>query len=184
MQPETTTSSTNQATSTNTQATNPSGGCSCPTSDWDMIGNDDCTGFYHCIDGEPSYFQACPAGTLFDASNNACDHAYNVVCACTNLQTTSTSSTSISSTESPETTWVEPWDYFSSSSSSFMWYSFWHYFCMSFLHCFPKKQQHHHINYYINNGDHARHDTSCYYHIVNTPNCEFLSRLVFEIPFP
>ena len=104
-----TTSTTPSTTSSSIQATNPSGGCSCPESGYPLVGNEDCTGYYYCNDGVKSAFQACATGLLFDASIQGCNWANLVTCACANSPTTSTSSTSSSThpattTSTPQTT--------------------------------------------------------------------------------
>lgn len=54
----------------------------CPMSSWDMVGASDCSGFYHCISGSPSYFIACPQGTLWSASIKGCDYPWRTECTC------------------------------------------------------------------------------------------------------
>ncbi|KAL7455078.1 hypothetical protein ACHAWC_006643 [Mediolabrus comicus] len=41
-----------------------------------------CVGFYHCLYGERSSYQACPEGTLFDSNSMTCDYTGRVTCNC------------------------------------------------------------------------------------------------------
>ena len=54
----------------------------CPSSDWDMVGSSDCTGFYHCISGSASNFVSCPSGTIWSASTQGCDWSWRTECTC------------------------------------------------------------------------------------------------------
>lgn len=55
---------------------------SCPPTGWSFVAGDACTGFYHCLDGERGFYQACPAGTMFDSNSLGCDYISLVTCMC------------------------------------------------------------------------------------------------------
>lgn len=46
-----------------------------------MIASRGCTGFYFCVDGNPTSYQACPEGTKFSDSL-VCDHDESAECSC------------------------------------------------------------------------------------------------------
>eukprot|EP00804_Cyclotella_cryptica_P000656 CCRYP_014683-RB/>CCRYP_014683-RB protein AED:0.01 eAED:0.01 QI:737/1/1/1/1/0.66/3/469/581 len=54
----------------------------CPATTWAMVGAADCSGFYHCINGSPSYFIACPDGTLWSEPIKGCDYPWRTECTC------------------------------------------------------------------------------------------------------
>jgi len=54
----------------------------CPTSGWALVASLGCSGFYHCFNGVPRDYIACPANTLFDNTIQGCDYDYRVTCAC------------------------------------------------------------------------------------------------------
>jgi len=54
----------------------------CPVSGWNLIGSDDCSGFFHCTDGIRGVFQSCPPGLLWVQSIMGCDWEDRVDCAC------------------------------------------------------------------------------------------------------
>ncbi len=39
---------------------------SCPSSGWALVASLGCSGFYHCLNGIPGDYIACPPNTLFD----------------------------------------------------------------------------------------------------------------------
>jgi hypothetical protein len=75
--------------------------CSQPTTAY--FPSSDCTKFYQCVH-QVLYTFNCPAGTLFNVNNFACDWPYNVNCQATSASTTKTTTTTTTTTRTTTTT--------------------------------------------------------------------------------
>ena len=82
------------------------GGCSCPASYTGLYPVNDCKSFVHCSNGSPSSaWIDCQAGLLFDASQQVCNWAALVTCACDGGGApATTTTTTITQQQTPSTT--------------------------------------------------------------------------------